>query len=191
MSPEFVETVLAGLNVDRNVRDAITGDLIEERTKLVAVRGERGADRWMRHQILRSIPSFVRATVRTGGLHLVTAVVGAALAAVVVIGALIGASVALLAVLVSAEALARFAVIALVIDLGYGAAGGYIAARIGRVAPLGAAFVFGVLGITVTLVLSGDTSGWYRSALSVLLIPATVSGGWLRARGLARRGHST
>ena len=191
MSPEFVETVLVGLNVDRNVRDAITGDLIEERTKLVAVRGERGADRWVRQQILRSIPSFVRAAVRTGGFDLATAVVGAALTALVVIGALIGASVALLAVLVSAEALARFAVIVLVIDLGYGAAGGYIAARIGRVAPLGAAFVFGLLGITLTLVLSGDASGWYRSALSVLLIPATVSGGWLRARGLARRGHST
>jgi hypothetical protein len=36
----------------------------------------------------------------------------------------------------------------------------------------------------------GDAHGWYRPALQLLLIPATVSGGWLRARHLARRAHS-
>jgi hypothetical protein len=191
MSPEIVDTVLAGLNVDRDLRDAITGDLIEARARLAAKHGERTAERWVRQQVLRSVPAFVRAAVRTGGFHLVSAVVGAAVVALVAVGALIGASVALLGLLVSAETLARFTIIALVIDLGYGAVGGYLAARLGRVAPLGAAFIFGILGMAVTLALSGDAHGWYRSALSVLLIPATVGGGWLRARGLARRGHST
>ena len=190
MSPELVETVLAGLNVDRDVRDAITGDLIEARSKLVAVRGERGADRWMRQQILRSVPALVRAAVTRGGFRLMTAVVGAAVTALVTIGALIGASMVLLSAVVSAEIIARFAVIALAIDLGYGAAGGYLAARLGRTAPLGAAFVFGILSVSLTVILSGDANVWYRSALTVLLIPATVSGGWLRARHLARRTHS-
>ena len=191
MSPEIVETVLAGLNVDRDLREAITGDLIEERTKLVAVRGERGADRWMRQQILRSVPAFIRSAVMAGGFRVIIAVVGAAVAAMLAVGSAMGASIALLASVVSAETIARFAVIALAIDLGYGAAGGYVAARIGRVAPLGAAFVFGILGVTLTLVVSGDANGWYRFALSILLIPATMGGGWLRARDLARRGRST
>jgi hypothetical protein len=191
MSPEIVETVLAGLNVDRDLREAITGDLIEGRSKLMTARGQRVADRWMRQQVLRSVPAFIRAAVLAGGFRLIAAVLGGALAALAAVGAMIGASMALLAVLISTETIARFAVIALAIDLGYGAAGGYLAARIGRAAPLAAAFVFGVLGVSLTAILSADAQGWYRTALQLLLIPATVSGGWLHARGLARRAPST
>ena len=190
MRPETVDIVLAGLNVDRDVRDAITGDLIEARAKLAAERGSRDADRWMRQQIVRSVAAFVRAAVVTGGFRLMLAVAGAAVVALAAIGGLIGVSMVLLAALASADIVARFAVIALAIDLGYGVAGGYIAARVGRSAPLGAAFAFGILGVLVTGVVSGDAQGWYGPVLSVLLIPATISGGWLRARDLARRTHS-
>ena len=48
MSLALIETVLAGLNVDRALRDAITGDLIEERAELAAAHGDRFADRWLR-----------------------------------------------------------------------------------------------------------------------------------------------
>jgi hypothetical protein len=190
MSPAVVEIVLAGLNVDRDLRDAITGDLIEERAELAAVHGERSADRWMRQQVLRSVPVFVQAAVRTGGFRLLAAIVGAALAALLAISLLIGASAALLSALVSAETIARLTIVALAIDLAYGAAGGYLAARLGRAAPLGAAFVLGVLGVSLTLMAGVDANGWYRSALQLLLIPAAVSGGWLRARHLARRARS-
>lgn len=190
MSPTTVETVLAGLNVDRALRDAITGDLIEERAELAAIHGERRADRWMRRQILRSVPLFVQASVRNGGFGLLAAIVGAALAALLAISLLIGASAALLWALIAPETIARLTVVAFAIDLAYGAAGGYLAARLGRAAPLGAAFVFGVLGVLLTLVSGGDAQGWYRPALQLLLIPATVSGGWLRARHLARRARS-
>jgi hypothetical protein len=190
VSPAVVESVLAGLNVDRGLRDAITGDLIEERARLAALHGERTADRWMRQQILRSVPAFVGAAVRTGGLRLLGAIVGAALAALLAVGVAIGASAALLSTLVSPDAIARLTTVALVIDLAFGAAGGYLAARLGRAAPLGAAFVLGVLGVSVTAMSDVDASGWYRLALLLLLIPAAVGGGWLRARQLARRLHS-
>jgi hypothetical protein len=190
MRPETVEIILAGLNVDRDAREAITGDLIEERAKLAAVRGNRNANRWMRQQIVRSVPAFVRAAATAGAFRLMTAILGAALAALAAVGALVGASMALVAVMISAETMARFAVIALAIDLGYGMAGGYLAARIGRAAPLGAALAFGILSVAVTIFLSGDAQGWYRSTLTILLIPATVGGGWLRARDLAHRTHS-
>jgi hypothetical protein len=190
MSPSLVETVLAGLNVDRALRDAITGDLIEERAGVAALHGERSADRWMRKQILHSVPPFVQAAARNGGLRLLAAIVGAALAALLAVSLLIGASIALWSTLVSPETIGRLTIVAFAIDLAYGAAGGYLAARLGRAAPLGAAFVLGVLGVALTLLSGGDAPGWYRPALSLLLIPATVSGGWLRARHLARRARS-
>jgi hypothetical protein len=189
VSPAILEIVLAGLNVDRSLRDAITGDLIEEHAALAAVHGERSADRWMRQQILRSVPVFVHAAVRNGGFRLLAALVGAALAALLAVGLMIGASAALLSALVSPQTIGRLTILAFAIDLTYGAAGGYLAARLGRAAPLGAAFVFGVLGVSLTLMSGGDAHSWYGPALQVLLIPATVTGGWLRARHLARRAH--
>ncbi len=186
MSPAVVEIVLAGLNVDPALRDAITGDLVEERAELAAIQGERRADQWMRRQIVRSVPSLVQAAVRDGGLRLMAAVVGAALAALLAIGVVVSASAALLSTLVSPETIGRLMLLAFAIDLAYGAAGGYLAARLGRAAPLAAAFVVGVFGVTLTLVLGGAAPGWYRPALQLLLIPATMCGGWLRARHLAR-----
>ena len=190
VSPALLDIVLAGLNVDRGLRDAITGDLIEERAHVAATRGERIANRWMRQQILRSVPVFVQAAVCNGGFRLLARVVGAAVAALLAVSMLIGASAALVSALVSPELVGRLTIIALAIDLTYGTAGGYLAARLGRAAPLAAAFVFGVLGVSLTLMSGGDAHGWYRTALQLLLIPATVTGGWLRARHLARHAPS-
>jgi protein-disulfide isomerase-like protein with CxxC motif len=66
VSPAVVDTVLAGLNVDAGLRDAIIEDLIEERAEWAAAHGERSADRWVRQQTLRSVPVFVLAAVRDG-----------------------------------------------------------------------------------------------------------------------------
>lgn len=191
VTPPVLETVLAGLNVERGLRDAITGDLIEERAAVAAIRGERSADRWMRQQILRSLPFLLQAAVRTGGVRLLAGIVGAAVATLLAICLMIGVSATLLSALVSPETLGRLTIVAFAIDLVYGAAGGYLAARLGRAAPLGAALLFGVFGVSLTLIWSGDTHVGYRTALQLLLIPATLIGGWLRARHLAQRIHPT
>jgi hypothetical protein len=190
VSPTVLDTVLVGLNVDRGVRDAVTGDLLEERAAVAAVHGERRADRWLRRQILLSTLQFVRSAVWDGGLRLVAAIVGAALAALLAISLSIGVSAALWYALLSPEAIGRLTIVAFAIDLAYAAGGGYLAARFGRAAPLGAAFLFGILGVSLSSMLVSEAPGWYRIALLLLLIPATVTGGWLRARNLARRAHS-
>jgi hypothetical protein len=190
VSPSILDTVLVGLNVDRDLRDAITGDLLEERAALAAVHGERRADHWMRHQIFLSVLEFAQAAVWDGGFRLLAAIAGAAFAALLAVSLLIGATAGLVSALLSPETIGRLTMVAFAIDLAYGAAGGYLAARLGRAAPLGAAFVFGVLGVSLTLLLAGDAAGWYRLALQLLLIPATVSGGWLRACRLARSAPS-
>jgi hypothetical protein len=185
VSPAVIETVLAGLNVDRGLRDAIVGDLVEEHAARAAVQGERSADRWVRQQVLRSVPVFMQAAVRDGGLRLPAAILGAAVVSLLVVLLLVGASATLLSALVSPETMARLTFVAFAIDLVYGAAGGYLAARLGRAAPLAAAFLFGVLGVWLTSRSGADAHASYRLALQLLLIPATVGGGWLRARHLA------
>jgi hypothetical protein len=69
------------------------------------------------------------------------------------------------------------------VDLTYGVGGGYFAARLGRASPLVAAFTFGVLAVLLAM-LSNDhrTPRWYPIALQLLLVPATVAGGWLHAK---------
>ena len=187
MSPTLIDIVLAGLNVNRDVRDAITGDLLEERSSLVALRGEDAANNWMRLQVLRSLPVMVYGTIREGGLRVLSAAVGAALVALLVVSAVIGVSTALVSRMVSPDAVQSFVILALSIDLSFGIAGGYLAARVGRAAPLPAAFVFGVLAVAVSTLSGAGATAWYVRALQVFLVPATLAGGWLRAQRLARR----
>ena len=189
MSPTVVDVVLAGLNVDRDLRDAITGDLMEERAVLAAVRGEPAANRWMRQQVLRSVPLLIHASFREGGLRLIARSIGAAIVALAAISLLIAMVATVLSALVSPDAFARWSSVAFTIDLACGVAGGYLAARLGRANPLGAAFCLGVLGVLTTISPGGDMTGWYRPALQLLLTPMAVGGGWLWARQLARRPH--
>jgi hypothetical protein len=185
MSLAFIEVVLAGLNVERDVRDAIAGDLLEERSTRAAACGDDAANRWMRLQIVRSLPVIVWGTLRNGGFRVSVAVVGAALIALFVVSAVISA--VMLSSVITRDAVRSVAVLALVVDLSFGTAGGYLAARLGRAAPLAAAFVFGAFAVILTSLSAPDATGWYLPTLQLFLIPATVMGGWLRARSLAQR----
>jgi hypothetical protein len=184
MSPELLDVALTGLNVDRELREAIIGDMVEEHAEIAAARGNRLANWWIVSQLLRSAPIFARATLREEGRGWVRAMlrtVGAALLAlgIVWVAASLSASVAFAAL--APETLARLTIVMLAIDLGYGVAGGYLAARLGR-APLTSAVTFGVLGATASIFAAGTTPSWYALVLSLLLLPATVAGGWIRAR---------
>jgi hypothetical protein len=185
MSPGILDVALAGLNVDRGLREAIIGDLVEERAGLAAARGERFADRWMISQVLRTVPPLAHAALRAGGARAMARILGAAVAALVIVVSVTGASAAVAFDTLSPLTMARLAILALAVDLAYGVAGGYLAARLGRVAPLASAVAFGVLGVMLSVAAAGDaTPGWYALALQLLLVPATAVGGWMRARQL-------
>jgi hypothetical protein len=188
MSVRLIDIALAGLNVERGLRDALIGDLIEARTDVATASGERSANRWLRREILRSLPVLAYGALREGGTRLLVTIVCAAVAALALIMGLVGASAVVLGELTSPETVRRFAVIALTVDLAYGVVGGYLAARFGRSAPLASAFAFGLLGVPITMASTGGTEqSWYPIALQLLLVPATLCGGWLRARRLARQ----
>src|SRR5215207_1156131 len=67
MSPEMLDVALTGLNVSRELREAIIGDMVEERVELAAARGDRFANWWMASQLLRSAPILARAALREEG----------------------------------------------------------------------------------------------------------------------------
>lgn len=186
MNPAAVDIVLAGLNVNRELRDAIAGDLIEGRARLAGTHGRRYADRWVRRQLVGSVPAFVRFAVAGRARAVLAAALGGALGAMLIVGLLIGASSRLLSAVVADGVIARLTMVMLVADLAFGVAGGYLAARFGRAVPLGAALVFGILGLVVATLTTGQTAAWYHATIQLLLLPATVAGGWLRARELAR-----
>lgn len=190
MTLRVFDTLLAGLNCDPHLREAILGDLVELRAARAEVSGERSADRWMRGQVAACVLAFARAALWQSGLRTLAAISGAAAAAMLAILLSVALSSALLQAFVSPQVLARPTILWLAVDLAYGAAGGYLAARLGTPSPLGAALLFGVLGIIVSLMSGADAGGWYRTALLVLLTPATLASGWLRARALARANPS-
>ena len=186
MNPALIEVVLAGLSVKPELRDAFIGDLIEERTELASARGERLADRWMRRELIRSVPALARGALQSGGTRLLLTTLGAALAAMALVMGMMSVSVAVLDGMIPPEILQRFVLLVLAIELAYGVMGGYLAARIGGSAPFAAALVFGLLGVAITRVASGAEGGWYPLVLQLLLVPATLGGGWVRAHSVAR-----
>jgi hypothetical protein len=191
MSPTVIDIVLAGLNVDRGLRDALIGDLMEESAELAAAHGVRSANRWMRWQVIRSVPVLAHGTLRAGGPRLLVGVLAAAAAALALVMGLIGVSATAFGELLAPETVRRFGVLVLALDLAYGAAGGYLAARFGRSAPLASALAFGVLAVATSMVSTAEVEhSWYPLALQLLLVPATLGGGWVRARHLARRHDS-
>lgn len=180
--------VLAGTVGDRALRDAITGDLLEEHAELAAVRGRPRADWWLLRQLVHSFPYFASLTDGTepcgfdaglvrrfyGGLALVVAV-GVALS---------------LGMLWSHAAMAPAAGAALpflaALLATVGAA--YAAAVVVASAPLVAALAVGVVAAFAGLgaALLGDVtsplSEWVT--LQLLLPFAALAGGLTRARQL-------
>lgn len=187
MRPAIVDIVLAGLNVDRELRDAISGDLIEGRARLAETHGGRYADWWVWRQVFVSVPSLVQSSARGQAGSVLAGMIGSAVAAMLVVLLVIGASAKVVSVITPADTLGRALLVMLAIDLAYGVAGGYLAARFGPRAPFGAALVFGLLGLAISMGSVGEqVTRWYQLALMFLLLPATLLGGWVRAREIAR-----
>jgi hypothetical protein len=185
MIPRVFDVVLTGLSVDSETREAIIGDLVEEHAEFAAMLGQSFANRWLISQMLRSLPLLTHQMLRAGGPRVMMKAVGAGVVALLIMLIVSSTSAAVFFAAFSEEALVRFAIIAFAIDLGYGVVGGYLAALLARVAPLVSSLCCGVLAVVFTVIASGGAvPEWYALALQILLIPAAMTGGWLRARRL-------
>jgi hypothetical protein len=185
MISRVFDVVLTGLSVDSETREGIIGDLVEEHAEFAETLGQSFANRWLMSQMLRSLPLLTHQMLRVRGPRVVMKAVGAGFVALLTMLVVSSTSAAVFFAAFSEEALVRFAIIAFAIDLAYGVIGGYLAARLARVAPLVSSLSCGVLAVVFTVVASGGAvPEWYALALQILLIPAAMTGGWLRARRL-------
>lgn len=79
-------------------------------------------------------------------------------------------------------------VLALTYHLAFVATGGYVAARLAPVRPIGHAVALGIIGLLMSIagqiaIIGGDLAPrWYGWALIILAVPTTSFGGWLYAR---------
>lgn len=64
--------------------------------------------------------------------------------------------------------------------------GGYLAARLARSVPYWNALAFGVLGLLISLIGSGDLPAWFKVIGLLLTLPAAVLGGHLAKLRMSR-----
>lgn len=74
---------------------------------------------------------------------------------------------------------ARYLTFALICGTASTVIGGYLAARLARAVPYFNALAFGVLGLTVSILTSGDLPTWFKVMGYGLTLPAALLGGHL------------
>ncbi len=79
-----------------------------------------------------------------------------------------------------------YVVLSLMLGTGSTVLGGYLAARLGRIVPYFNALAFGVLGILLGLLTSGELPTWYRAFAILATIPAALLGAQLAKRRMAQ-----
>lgn len=84
---------------------------------------------------------------------------------------------------------ARYLTFALICGTASTVLGGYLAARLARAVPYFNALAFGLLGLTVGVLTSGDVPTWFKVMGFTLTVPAALLGGHL-AKLRAQAGRS-
>jgi hypothetical protein len=178
--PRLAETLVEALLSDPDTRDAVVGDLLEDHAAIVAQHGCAAAARWYRTQVVRSTPALLQTTMLQFSVRDWVRAVGLVLLAYVMLSALVIAGHVLLQ-FIEPE---RPEVPSLVMSSVCAIAGGYLAARVSRRAPLANAVALGLFCVLVSIVLcltaTDGTPMWYQLALAALVLPGSTTGGILR-----------
>ncbi len=198
--PRTTELLLEALGAESGFREALVGDMAEEFASRVERDGAGAARRWYRREALRAAPHLLRDWTRRAHARDVRYLTGVALSAYVLTAA-IGWFVVLLAygvisalgVTVTAPPSAGgntwLLLLALMAGLVSAPTAGYIAASLGRRAPLVCALALG--GAWSCLTFAAQTIGggmplWFRIAVVVVVLSGTALGGALRVVASAR-----
>jgi len=144
--PRLPQLLLSALGARAEFREALLGDMAEEYYMRVEVQGEHAAHAWYVDEAYRAVPHLIRDGVKNLGLGGVAHVMGAAFKAY--------ASIALIAViLLPLVKLLPHSVMGAAMNIVVSAmgtvAGGYLAARFGRRAPLLSSAALGASWATV------------------------------------------
>lgn len=192
LPPRVAEQMVAALIPEPELRDSVLGDLYEDHAALAVDAGPRAAARWYWSQALRSTPrllsaSAARLTARDW-LTMSAVVIGA----YACLAALVVASTVLIDLTLARRLSADgVAIVSLLASAACGVGGGYVAALLGRRAPLASAIALGAFCSVVAVAMIGagpqQVPRWYSLGLLLIVLPATTTGGLLRVIGRLRR----
>ncbi|MEP6492137.1 MAG: hypothetical protein ABJF01_05640 [bacterium] len=192
--PRLAQAFAESLIGDADLRDAVVGDLAEDYARLAGDRSPAIAAVWYCSQLVRSTASLSALGLSRGVtpwiLLIVSVVVGYAVLAVTVLFTDLwmlsrfsgGASAAWV-----------MAVLSLITGAACAMLGGFVAASIGRRAPIASGVLLGTVCVAISGVIvahGGDGSPmWYQIVLMVIVGPSAAVGALARALRLARRHH--
>ena len=197
--PRIATSLLEGLGLDQEFRDAVIGDLAEEFAIRLEYDGVATARRWYYREVIRTAPHLLRdwgRGLRPREVARIAGVVAASYVTVAMIGGVIGA----IAVGVSTALGVPFTlqrlpltnpvVLPAAVALGLlpSTLGGYVAAWLDTKSPLISAIALGaVWSSAVSIAAAIDTAFpiWYKLALLLVLPIGTTAGGILRLRRTA------
>lgn len=196
-APRKTERLLEALGADTDFRDSVIGDLAEEFEIRLQWDGPRAARRWYYRESLRVAPYLLRDWWRTLRLrhigHFAVVVLLSSLGAIVLDFLIRLGLIRLLATrgvpLDALPSLPGAVALLLLWTLVDAAFAGYVAARIGRRAPLPSALLVGVVWVCV-MILSGwqHVPRWFLALNVTMMMTGSVAGGAIPALRSARRG---
>jgi hypothetical protein len=192
--PVVAELLIEAVCPDADTREGVLGDLYEEHVARQARGDRRGATLWYWHQTLRSALSLARTSFRRasrGSLGMTIVAMLAGYLALMVLVMVTDFAIGWVITAIGGMSMAGTSIASLAVALGCGVGAGYVAALVGRAAPLTSALALGVASAVLGIVLlaSGEsgTPRWYQAGLIVVVLPTTFAGGVLRARRARRR----
>jgi hypothetical protein len=195
-APRLAERLLEALGADTDFREAVIGDLAEEFELRVSWDGAPAARRWYYREGLRIAPYLIRDWWRRlrgrdvahlGGVFVVSSVAMLVLDRLLRLAVWSGVGMITGLRLHELSGLSNVGVFVLaglmfLWTLVDGAAAGYIAARLGRRAPLPTVVVIAVgLGILGVLLQSSAVPVWFRALNIAVMMTGALAGGIIRA----------
>jgi hypothetical protein len=191
-APRKAELLLEALGADTEFRDDVIGDLAEEYALRVSWDGVKVARRWYYREALRATPYLLRDWWRRLSLKdaryfanvTLWASVCIVASDVIILGMMQGVALGKLqmrAVEGAPIASIVYPSLLLVWTVCDGAVGGFVAAHLGRRAPLPSVLSLAVVGGGLIFLTLYPASLWYRAANVVALMAGILAGGVLRA----------
>ena len=186
--PRLPQLLLSALGARAEFRDGVLGDLAEEYYMRAEMQGAHAARAWYVDQAWRAAPHLFADGGRNlggGGVAHVAMAVVKAYACLAAVAAILFPLMTLLPHGITTFGYATTFVVGPALSL----AGGYLAARFGRRAPLLSAAALGVFWATLytvgllvvsTRVSRADVPTWYAAAGLVIILVGTAFGGILR-----------
>ena len=188
--PRHAERLLEALGADPYLREVVLGDLAEEHALRAHWSGAREARRWYYRESLRSVPFLLRGwwrRLRPSDVASIVATVAVAWVAASVVQRGIVFAFSFVPLTLMHPPTPLVAAVMFLWTTIDGVCAGYVAAWVGRRAPLPSALAWALTLLTMMALAQGHPApAWFRIVNAIVMIVAVLGGGMLRvvhARG--------